>query len=320
VLMAAVKDARASQQEAIEHRLENKLQRVASAASIREQRLKETIKRNAWVVKRALAIATAVKEQEKEASATKAEQLDLRLAAAAGRRESELPRSPRTEERLQKSRWALASRALELQCKRRALEKAQESAAEKREAQLASVRQRASEMNAKVSAAAEERQSQSAAADGARRNLFEKLNSALVERGLQRRQSAKKLGVGSVIEIEVHSTPLPPAPTALVERLEQKSIRKASDQTAGPAAALRRQAALASVKKSALRDLTRVREAAAKREECSARRVASLEARNFQLMASVALARRARTASAKKMTRKTVFALSCILLRPPEAV
>lgn len=305
VLMAAVKDARAAQKEAIEHRHENKLERVASAVSSREQRLKDIIQRNAWVVKRALAIATAVKERERDTSAAKAEQLDLRLAAAAGRRELEQPRSPRTEERLRASRWALATRALELECKRRTLEKAQESATEKREAQLSSVRQRASDRNAKISAVAEERKSQEAAADGARRNLFEKLNSAVVKRGLQRRQSAKKLGVDGVIEIEVHSTPLPPAPAALVERLERKSMRKDSEQSAHmdrhSDAARRRQAALASFKKSALRDLMRVREAAAKREACAAERAASLEGRNFRRMASVALARRARTASAMKM-------------------
>lgn len=307
MLVAAVKDARAAQREAVFQRYETKLGRVASATSTRETRLKEIIERNAFVVKRALAVATANKEQDKMTSAAKAESINLRMAAAADRRESEQPTSPRTQERLRALRGNLAKQAVELGCKRRTLEKAQESAYEKREATLASVRQRAAEMNAKVTAAADLRESQKASATGARRNLFQKLNSAAVERTRQRRPSAKWLDVDSVIEIEVHSMPLPPPPAALVERLGRKPARKVS-KGRHAAAAKKQQAALALSKKFAVRDLKRVKEAAAKRKAHTSERATKLKELQVSRMASVALARRARTASAKKMNARVVEA------------
>ena len=306
-LVTAVKAVRSASKASSDRHHQHNYGRVALATSNRQRRLKELQERNAVAVRRSLTIAAAVKEQEKEASIIMSAQLTLRLNEAAGRRLVELHKSPRTDER---ARVMLASQAVDRAFKRRSLEKALANAATRRDALLSTVRERASANNAKAAAAADERKAIRDETANARRNLFEKLNSAAVSREIsQRRQGHKK---GELIEIEMPAKDL--APAALVARLSQwptSAQSSANRQLAASrqlAATERRLLALVAQSKPALRDLARVKDGIARVAAREAKHVQAIAARHARSAAALARLRQARITATEEVNRRVAQA------------
>jgi len=302
MLQEAVKEAREARDQARQERAALELCRCAEASAKREKAIQATIDKNAYQVKHALAVRTALREIEREAASAAAAKTSAKLESADERRHNALhsPReeaSERASERAKQVALQQHERLIKTEERRRQLARAMERAEEKRHTMVAEVVAAASARNAQAAdAALEAKKANEAEACSVKRRLFGKLNEAEVRRSLgsRRAQSA-----GELIEVDVRPDPLPSPPAGLVERLNGKA-RKEGDELAAELAArhvaaqTRAADARSQLAKKATRALKRVGRAAARRSAARDAMVAKMQRRAEAAKHLVADARRAK--------------------------
>mmetsp|Transcript_23117 Transcript_23117/g.63388 ORF Transcript_23117/g.63388 Transcript_23117/m.63388 type:complete len:930 (-) Transcript_23117:477-3266(-) len=222
------KQAREAMQHARNEKLAFASDRVEESSRRAASILQANAAKNANVVKRALAVVAANKEQQREAAADSATRLDAKIAAASQRRLEHLESavSPRAASRMEMARVELARLDLERLDRKLELDRSIAAATERRENNIESRVDRARSSASRVLAAHDTKAQlavkEKAELSVARKIHFAKLNDADVRVKLARASCKDAAPVAFEIPVR-DGKPVARLPAALERRLQVKS-------------------------------------------------------------------------------------------------